>query len=188
MTKIQILKNPNGDTRTAPDNITFKQFQEANDSHIDDVYSVMTVLSNELYNQALKHDYTKKSDEEQFFEDFLKTKKEGANFVELPWYQKHIKEERHHPNSYCHEDINLLDIIETIVDCVCAGKARSGEVRQLEFDDEKYDPEYEKNRFNFRPSWSEVVDCRKACEGYRRKCHTDQAVYTPFQPCTGTDG
>ena len=34
-------------------------------------------------------------------------------------------------NSFIH-----LDIIETIVDCVCAGKARSGEIRSLEFDAE----------------------------------------------------
>ena len=28
--------------------------------------------------------------------------------------------------------INLLDVIEMIVDCVCAGKTRSGAVRDLE--------------------------------------------------------
>ena len=28
--------------------------------------------------------------------------------------------------------MNLLDVIEMIVDCVCAGKTRSGEVRELE--------------------------------------------------------
>lgn len=32
---IEIKKNPNGDTRTAPKGITFEQFQEANDMHID---------------------------------------------------------------------------------------------------------------------------------------------------------
>ena len=48
----------------------------------------------------------------------------------------HIDKERHHPTSKCHDDINLLDIIEMIVDCVCAGKARAGEVRQMEINDE----------------------------------------------------
>lgn len=48
----------------------------------------------------------------------------------------HIKKEKHHPTSYCHDDINLLDIIEMIVDCVCAGKARAGEVRTMEINDE----------------------------------------------------
>lgn len=52
------------------------------------------------------------------------------------WYQMHIDKERHHPMSKCHDDINLLDVIEMIVDCVCAGKARAGEVRAMEIDDE----------------------------------------------------
>ena len=42
--KIVIHKNPNEDTRTAPKNITFEQFQEANDSHIADVQTVMDEL------------------------------------------------------------------------------------------------------------------------------------------------
>ena len=52
------------------------------------------------------------------------------------WYQRHIHTEKHHPTSYCHEDINLLDVIEMIADCVCAGKARAGEIRAMEIDDE----------------------------------------------------
>ena len=38
--KITIHKNPNGDTRTAPKGITFKQFQEASNVHVVDVTEV----------------------------------------------------------------------------------------------------------------------------------------------------
>lgn len=48
------------------------------------------------------------------------------------WYQLHVNSERHHLLSRCPEDVNLLDVVEMIVDCVCAGKTRSGEVRDLE--------------------------------------------------------
>ena len=68
--------------------------------------------------------------------DGYDTAKNGKNFVDGSWYQRHIREERHHPTSYCHDDINLLDIIEMIVDCVCAGKARAGNIRPLEINDE----------------------------------------------------
>lgn len=54
--KIVIHKNPNGDTRTAPKEITFEQFQEANDSHRDDVNKVISVLSLMLSENGLKHD------------------------------------------------------------------------------------------------------------------------------------
>jgi hypothetical protein len=57
---------------------------------------------------------------------------EGANFVEAEWYQLHINEERHHLLSRCPEDVNLIDVLEMIADCTCAGLARSCEVRDLE--------------------------------------------------------
>lgn len=40
MYDITIYKNPNGDTRTAPKNVTYEQFQKANDMHITDVICV----------------------------------------------------------------------------------------------------------------------------------------------------
>ncbi|WP_107571899.1 hypothetical protein [Clostridioides difficile] len=38
--------------------------------------------------------------------------------------------------SRCPEDVNLIDILEMITDCVCAGMARSGDVRPIEIDDD----------------------------------------------------
>ena len=130
--KIIIHKNPNGDTRTAPKNITFEQFQEANTSHIADVGNVMMALSEKLKENGCKHDQTKKSEEKMFYSDFIETMAGGIDFVSGEWYQLHVNTERHHLLSRCPEDVNLLDVIEMIVDCVCAGKTRSGEVRDLE--------------------------------------------------------
>ena len=130
--KIVIHKNPNGDTRTATKNITFEQFQEANDSHRDDVNKVISVLSLMLSENGVKHDWTKKSEEKMFYKDFLATLNDGKDFVSGEWYQLHVNTERHHLLSRCPDDVNLLDVIEMIVDCVCAGKTRSGEVRDLE--------------------------------------------------------
>lgn len=129
---IIIEKNPNGDTRTAPKNISFEQFQEANDMHRSDVSAVMKYLASLVHKAGIKHDYTKKSDEELFYLNFLSTMNEGADFVEAEWYQLHINEERHHLLSRCPEDVNLIDVLEMIADCTCAGLARSGEVRDLE--------------------------------------------------------
>lgn len=130
--RIVIHKNPNGDTRTAPKGIAFEQFQEANNSHRDDVNKVISVLSLMLSENGVKHDWTKKSEERMFYRDFLAAMNEGADFVSGEWYQLHVNTERHHLLFRCPEDVNLLDVIEMIVDCVCAGKTRSGEVRDLE--------------------------------------------------------
>ena len=57
---IKIKKNPNGDTRTAPKNVSFEDFQEANDMHISDVSDVIYELSRMIDNRGMNHDYTKK--------------------------------------------------------------------------------------------------------------------------------
>lgn len=131
---IEIKKNPNGDTRTAPKGITFEQFQEANDMHIDDVKAVMYELSRMVDNAGEMHDCTKKSQERMFYRDFKDTQENGADFVNGEWYQLHVKAERHHLLSHCPDDVNLIDVLEMIADCTCAGLARSGEVRDLEVD------------------------------------------------------
>lgn len=82
------------------------------------------------------HDCTKKSQERLFYDNFLSTINKGTDFVSDEWYQLHIKAERHHLLSNCPEDVNLIDVLEMISDCVCAGMARSGEIRNLEIDDE----------------------------------------------------
>lgn len=132
MAFIIIEKNPNGDTRTAPKDISFEQFQVANSMHKADVYAVMSYLASLVHVAGLKHDYTKKSDEELFYNNFLSTMNNGTDFVKDEWYQMHVNTERHHLLSRCPDDVNLVDVLEMIADCVCAGLARSGEVRDLE--------------------------------------------------------
>ena len=131
-----IYKNSNGDTRTAPKNVTFKEFQKANDMHREDVKNTMNEIALLLMEKGKKHDWTKKDYEEMFYNNFLSTLNNGTNFIEDEWYQLHIEKEKHHLTSKCHDDVDLLDVIEMVVDCVCAGKARSGEIRGLEINQE----------------------------------------------------
>lgn len=98
---IEIYKNPNGDTRTAPKDVTFEKFQEANNMHIKDVEAVMYELSKIIEERGKNHDYTKKSQEKMFYDNFLSTINNGTDFVNDEWYQLHIKAERHHLLSNC---------------------------------------------------------------------------------------
>ena len=113
---IKIFKNPNGDTRTAPKNVTFEEFQEANNMHIDDVKQVMYELSQIIDHRGENHDCTKKSQERMFYNNFLSTMNDGTDFVNDEWYQLHIKAERHHLLSNCPDDVNLIDVLEMIAD------------------------------------------------------------------------
>lgn len=133
---VVIKKNQNLDTRTAPKDVSFKDFQEANDMHRSDVRAVMEQISLMLDAAGIGHDYTKKSMEEMFYNDFLSAMNDGTKFVDGEWYKTHIKAERHHLLSDCPNDVNLIDVMEMIADCVCAGMARSGEVREPEINTE----------------------------------------------------
>ena len=134
--KIIIYKNPNGDTRTAPKDISFEEFQKANDMHKQDVKIVMDELAHILSKSGRDHDYTKKLDEKLFYVNFLSTINNGTDFVKDEWYQMHVATERHHLFSDCKADVDLIVVLEMIVDCVCAGKSRSGEVKNLKLDQE----------------------------------------------------
>ena len=134
-----IYKNSNGDTRTASKNVTFKEFQKANDMHREDVKNTMNEVAFLLMEKGKKHDWTKKDYEKMFYNNFLSTLNNGTSFIEDEWYQLHIEKEKHHLFSKCHDDVDLLDVIEMVVDCVCAGKARSGEIRGLEINQEILD-------------------------------------------------
>ena len=134
MDKIIIKKNPNGDTRTVDreNPPTFEEFHEANESHISDVRRVMFELSRECNRIGRGHDFTKLSREKEFYSDFMRTLNDDPSmpdafkFEEGEWYMMHAAAERHHLNENAPEDVNLLDVIEMIVDKVCAAKARGG--------------------------------------------------------------
>ena len=133
---IKIKKNPNGDTRTAPKNVSFEEFQKANNMHISDVNNVMNFLSDSVKRRGTFHDHTKKSQEKLFYNNFLSTINNGTDFIKDEWYQFHVQMERHHLLSHCPDDVNLIDVLEMIVDCTCAGLARSGEVQHMEINDD----------------------------------------------------
>jgi len=133
---IVIRKNPNGDTRTAPKDVSFEEFQEANKMHREDVREVMWKLADMMTEAGENHDCTKKSQERMFYRDFCSTLNDGTDFVNGEWYQLHVKAERHHLLAHCPEDVNLIDVLEMIADCVCAGLARNGNVRNIELNDD----------------------------------------------------
>jgi hypothetical protein len=77
-----------------------------------------------LCNQAENHDHDKISDIEGFHRDFL------TGFKETTWWDNHRKVNRHHllEADGVPEDVNLIDVLDMIADCVMAGMARSGSV------------------------------------------------------------
>lgn len=139
MDKLKIKRNTLGDTRTATKVPTIKEFQLANNDHTDDVRRMMTAIADSIRDRGCIHDYTKREEprKSMFYRD-LCNKLEGklASFEDGEWYPMHCLTERHHLNEYCPEDVNLIDVIEMVCDCVCAGMARTGKFRPIEISSE----------------------------------------------------
>lgn len=127
MNKVRIKRNNSGDSRTAKGVPTFEEFHNANQMHINDVERTMSEVAWEILRRGEQHDITKTVLEKMFYRDMVDTIENGTEFTDGQWAKIHYFDscERHHLHRHVPDDVNLIDVIEMICDCVCAGKARS---------------------------------------------------------------
>jgi len=125
---ITIQKSATADTRTCDFAATTKETLLASSrQHIGDVVKALMFFSGKLGEAAGEHDYDKLTTIEWFHSDFV------TGFKETGWWDNHRKIHRHHlgQEDGVPKDVNLLDVLEYIADCVMAGMARSGSVYDL---------------------------------------------------------
>lgn len=124
---ITIRRTRNADSRTADENLNHETLKHDTQEHIRDVQKGMILISDMIKKAGYDHDFTKTGYFDEYAENVL-SPHTNEEFINAEWYQKHIFEERHHLNANCPLDVNLIDVLEMIVDCVMAGKGRSGHV------------------------------------------------------------
>ena len=130
---VEINKLPNTNSREAKKgNISFEDFSNEINIHREDVKNVLYFLASKLEEAGDKHDWTKKERERQFYDSFTAAKEKGLDFKKDAWYKYHVTTERHHIASHVAKDINLIDVIEMISDCCCAGLARAGKIYDID--------------------------------------------------------
>jgi hypothetical protein len=125
---INIRKSPTADTRTCDFANTSKETLFASsDQHIEDVRSGLAFFGELLREAARVHDYDKLTDIDGFHRDFV------TGFKQTTWWDNHRKVNRHHllEADGVPSDVNLIDVLDMIADCVMAGMARSGSVYAL---------------------------------------------------------
>lgn len=130
---IAISRSPTADTRTCDCANTSKEtLLDSSLTHIGDVQQGMALFIEHLVLASGRHDYDKLTKIDWFHRDFV------TGFKETGWWDNHRKIHRHHlaQADGRPEDINLLDVLEYIADCVMAGMARSGKVTPVELPDE----------------------------------------------------
>ena len=123
--KIFVSPSPSADTRSANHVISEEELRESTKMHIQDVRRAMNWLTRRLIGIGEHHDWTKMNYFDEFYRQFHKAQETGE--WGTGWYDKiHVVEERHHLEERCPKDVTLLDVLEQIADCVCAGMARTG--------------------------------------------------------------
>lgn len=125
---LEIRRSRSADTRSADHEVTKEELLYNSEQHIGDVRQAMRYFAERLLATAEKHDWTKIDGIDQFHKDFQQVQQHGGNFKELPWYRRHVAEERHHLTDRVPDDVNLFDVLERIADITMAGMARNGSV------------------------------------------------------------
>jgi hypothetical protein len=125
---IAIQKSETADTRTCDfANVSKETLLASSKQHIGDVCKGIAFFQGLLTKAAQDHDTDKLTDIDGFHADFM------AGFKQTGWWDRHRKLNRHHllHADGIPEDVNLVDVLDFIVDCVMAGMARSGNVYDL---------------------------------------------------------
>lgn len=122
---IHIKKSKTADTRSCDfAYVTKETLRKSSIQHINDVLAGIDFIKELLSKAASNHDYDKLSDLDSFYSDFV------GGFKSTVWWDKHRQINRHHllQSDGVREDINLVDVIDMVVDCVMAGMGRTGAV------------------------------------------------------------
>lgn len=130
---ITINKSQTADTRTCDfANVSKDTLHASSLQHIGDVREALKFFRNGLFQAAQVHDFDKLTDLDGFHRDFV------TGFAQTEWWDKHRKLNRHHllQADGVPADVNLIDVLDMIADCVMAGMARSGSVYALNLDPE----------------------------------------------------
>lgn len=126
--KITINPSPTADTRTCDwSKVDREELLISSLQHKQDIAKAIGVFQLLLTEAAVRHDHDKLHAIDWFLSDFK------TGFKETGWWDKHRKINRHHltESDGVPEDVNLVDVLDYIADCVMAGLARSGSVYDL---------------------------------------------------------
>jgi len=127
--KIIVRKSPTADTRTSDfASVSKETLLASSRQHISDVEAALMFFAQKIGQASAQHDTDKISDIDGFHRDFV------TGFEVTEWWDRHRKLNRHHllEADGVPADVNLIDVLDMIADCVMAGMARSGSVYPLE--------------------------------------------------------
>lgn len=125
---ITIHPSPTADTRTCDwSKVSRDQLLASSLQHKQDIAKALGFFQMLLTEAATRHDHDKLHAIEQFHSDF------ATGFKQHGWWDEHRRVNRHHltADDGIPDDVNLIDVLDYIADCVMSGMARSGSVYDI---------------------------------------------------------
>ena len=125
---IEIQTSKTADTRTCDvTTVSQQQLLDSSKQHIGDVQRALAFFAGLVTEAGIRHDDDKITDIAGFYRDFC------TKFEQTEWWDKHRRINRHHllQEDGIPADVNLIDVLDFIADCVMAGMGRSGSVYPL---------------------------------------------------------
>jgi hypothetical protein len=126
--QIHIRSNPLAHIRRSErPTVTKARLLARSRQHIRDVRRALQFFSCEIHAAILAHDADKVSDIDGFHADYL------TGLEQTEWRQRHRTLNRHHlmDAGGVPDDVNLVDVLDFIADCVTSGMASGGTVHPL---------------------------------------------------------
>ncbi len=126
---ITVRKSLTADTRTCDwSSVTKDQLQASSEQHIGDVKKGLDFFKQLIDTSISQHDFDKLTNLAGFYADFI------TGFKQTTWWDEHRKLNRHHllQDDGIPVDVNLIDVLDMLTDCVMAGMTRAGSVYSLE--------------------------------------------------------
>ena len=126
---ITIKKSATADTRTCDwSKVSKDELYKSSQQHKGDIVKGMQYFVGMMKDAMLLHDDDKLNDIDGFHADFI------TGFKNTTWWDKHRKINRHHLLEVdgVPDDVNLVDVLDMITDCVMAGMGRAGSIYPIE--------------------------------------------------------
>lgn len=130
---ITIQQSKTADTRTCDvTTVSQQQLLDSSKQHIGDVQRALAFFASQITEAGIRHDDDKITDIAGFYRDFQ------TKFERTDWWDAHRRLNRHHltQDDGVPADVNLIDVLDFIADCVMAGMGRSGSVYPLKLSPE----------------------------------------------------
>ena len=130
---IKIKQSTTADTRTCDyTKVSKETLLASSEQHIYDVRLALDFFRWLIFEAERRHDTDKITDIDGFHADFV------TGFKQTGWWDRHRKLNRHHltQEDGVPADVNLIDVLDFIADCVMAGMGRSGSVYPLKLSPE----------------------------------------------------